>query len=317
MLFNFYFHGDFDGRAAAAIALWFLKKNGDRVRKYTPVDYELIKEWVRPHFFSKRSAGAKVAIFDFPFHPQATIWYDHHETPFRNPAWAKVFKPSPFKQWNPEYKSCASQTLDRLSEAFQVKPPRHLKDLAYWGDMIDGAMYRSAKQAHFGQAAALKVMDFMDAPENKGKSLGWLIKLMSEQPLEKVARHPRVYSRTVELNQEKKTSLSFYRAHTKLLGQVAYVDETKARTVRLRFVPVMIYPRAKYVVRRRLSGGWYHFSVGVNPWNIPSKHPNLGDLMKRYGGGGHKKIGATDFPEDQGRADRITKEIISFLNKPR
>lgn len=315
MLYDLYFHRDFDGRGSAAIALWFLRARGDKVRKYTSLDYAVIPEWIKARYFSERSKGAKVAIFDFPYHPQATIWYDHHETPFRVPSWGKAFKPSALRQWNPEYKSCCSQTWDRLAEAFKITPPAYLKELVRWGDTIDGAMYESAEQAMLGREPALQVCNFMDTPENGNKTLPWLVKLMAEQSIEEIARNPKIKERVQLLTKEKRQSLAYYRNHTKFKDGLALVDETPMRTIRMRFAPIMIYPEASYVFRRRREGALYHFSVGVNPWKIPAHHADIGALLRKYGGGGHKRIGGLEVSGGIAEVERLTQEIVGVLTR--
>src|SRR5271155_4749866 len=101
MLYDIYFHNDFDGRASAAVMLAFLRSRGDDIEHFIPVKYDIIpvgtkKQWLDDKFLEKnklfRGKHNPAIIVDFPYHPQAAFWFDHHLRPFRKPGWEKKFK---------------------------------------------------------------------------------------------------------------------------------------------------------------------------------------------------------------------------------
>ena len=55
-------------------------------------------------------------------------------------------------------------------------------------------------------------------------------------------------------------------------------------------------------------------SVGYNIFN-PTSNVNVGELLKNYGGGGHKVVGSSRVPNDT--ADQAIKEIVEAVtDKP-
>jgi nanoRNase/pAp phosphatase (c-di-AMP/oligoRNAs hydrolase) len=51
-------------------------------------------------------------------------------------------------------------------------------------------------------------------------------------------------------------------------------------------------------------------SVGYNIFN-PTSNVNVGELLKKYGGGGHKVVGSSRVPND--RAEQAIKEIVEAV----
>src|SRR5882672_7372494 len=97
MLYDLYFHDDFDGHAASAVVLAFLRSRGDDAGHFVPVKYDIIPEWLDEDFFNKHKLfkGKRnlAVVVDFPYHPKAAFWFDHHLLPFRKKVWGDKFKP--------------------------------------------------------------------------------------------------------------------------------------------------------------------------------------------------------------------------------
>ncbi len=53
-------------------------------------------------------------------------------------------------------------------------------------------------------------------------------------------------------------------------------------------------------------------SVGYNIFN-PTSNVNVGELLKNYGGGGHKVVGSSRVPNDQ--AEQAIKEIVAAVTE--
>ena len=53
-------------------------------------------------------------------------------------------------------------------------------------------------------------------------------------------------------------------------------------------------------------------SVGYNIFN-PTSNVNVGELLKNYGGGGHKVVGSSRVPNDQ--AEQAIKEILAAVTE--
>src|SRR5579859_7809019 len=127
MKYDIYFHNDFDGRAASAVMLAFLRSRGDDIEHYVPVRYDLIPQWRDEKFFEKhrlfKGRHNPAIIVDFPFHPSAAFWFDHHLTPFRKPGWEKKFKSDKSHRYDDTYRSACALVYDSLKKDFAWKPP--------------------------------------------------------------------------------------------------------------------------------------------------------------------------------------------------
>jgi nanoRNase/pAp phosphatase (c-di-AMP/oligoRNAs hydrolase) len=58
--------------------------------------------------------------------------------------------------------------------------------------------------------------------------------------------------------------------------------------------------------------GYVSIGVGYNIFN-KTANINIGELMKKYGGGGHKAVGSTKIKAED--ADRIVKELLGYLTR--
>jgi nanoRNase/pAp phosphatase (c-di-AMP/oligoRNAs hydrolase) len=52
--------------------------------------------------------------------------------------------------------------------------------------------------------------------------------------------------------------------------------------------------------------------VGYNIFN-PTSNVNVGELLKKYGGGGHRVVGSSRVPNDQ--AEQAIKEILAAVTE--
>jgi oligoribonuclease NrnB/cAMP/cGMP phosphodiesterase (DHH superfamily) len=307
MVYDIYFHNDFDGRASAAVLLAFLEGRGDTIENYVPVDHsiKLKKNWPKLKF--KNPA----VILDFYYHPKAAFWFDHHETTFLTREWKTRFRQSKFHQLHASYLSCCHVVLDGLIKEFAFRPPAHLRELAKWLNITDGAKYASARQTILMKEPALQIDAFIDSQKGR-KPLAWLIRLLAEKPLAAVAANPRIKNAVSKIEKRRKELLKAYRKNIQMHGATAFLDISKIRGEYLRFAAYYFYPRTKYSIVLKKSRTLFGIGVGKNPW-LNFKNIHLGEfLQKRYGGGGHAGAAGARFKTRQ-EAERAIQEIIKHL----
>jgi len=317
MKYDIYFHNDFDGRACAALMLHFLRERGDDIENYIPVNYDLLTQWVDEDFFEKhnlfRGRRNPAIVVDFLYHPRAAFWFEHHPTTFKKESWQRDFKPTKFHHLEPQYSSCCHLVYDALVKDFGWRPPRYLTELTKWLDVIDGAHYKSAKQTIEMKEAALWIFAFIEQYEHSPKSRFWLIDLLSRKPLAAIGRMPEI-----------KKALAIYRKNL-AKGEIlfdksvqrfktgTFVDLTKAKYEPPHFYENYRYPELPYVVRLAMRDGMFHMRVGVNPWLKVKPDVHIGELLKPYGGGGHKAVGGVEF-RTRKQAEDAAKEVLAFLD---
>jgi len=308
MIYDIYYHNDFDGRASAAIILNFLRTRGDDIGRYVPVAFDLKPTW------SKLKFSRPTIIVDFIYHPRAAWWYDHHLTSFIKPEWQKSFRPSKLKRWNSKYPSCCSLVLDSLEKDFKFEPPIYLRELARWLDITDAAGYKTARQAIEFKEPAMQIMNYIDEHSKNNESLAWLIDLLSRFSLRAVMRDPRLVREGKKLIRNHAKAFTFYKKHIVPQGRVGVIDLGKNKLVDLRFSTYYLYPRLVYNLIVKDSADGFRFSVGTNPWRrSKDKTVNIGRLLKRYGGGGHRMVGGL-LIQSKTQKEKIIQEIITILN---
>jgi len=326
MKYDIYFHNDFDGRASAAVMLAFLRGRGDDIEHYVPVKYDIIPKWLNEKFLTnhalfrdgRRSRHNPAIIVDFPFHPQAAFWFDHHIRPFRKPVWGEKFKPDESHRFMPEYRSACHLVYDSLREGFGWKPPAHLRELVKWLDVIDFANYKSAKQTIEMKEAALQANVFIESVSDDFAMTVETIKFLATKSLSAFVKIPRIKKQVAALRRNMAAGLSFQKENIKIDDRVMVVDITLDPTDDLaHFGPYYLYPKMMYLVRFHpfpRKPTLFHINVGSNPWRRAENKKNIGELLQTYGGGGHKDVGGVEI---QGKAAtlRAVAKITKFLNK--
>jgi hypothetical protein len=316
MTYDIYFHNDFDGRASAATVLAFLRSRGDDIEHFVPVDFDLEHQWLKDGFFKShtlfKGRHNPAIIVDFLYHPGATMWFDHHPTSIKRADWRKKFKRSKNFNWDSSYPSCCHWVYVALKKNFGWKPPAHFADLAKWLDVIDGARYKSARQAIEMKEPALQLEGFIEKTDQDRELATWIVKLFAEKSFTEIAAIPKVRRIVAAYRREAEKSLAFYKKNLVITGKVGFIDLTRANVKRSLYAPFYFHPSIRYGMRYTRKGPWFHVSAGENPWR-PTGKVAFGKLMQKYGGGGHQTVGGVEFYE-QRKADKAIREIIDVLN---
>lgn len=304
--YNIYFHYDFDGIASAAVIFDFLKQKNSNVENFIAVNYNLKYKW--PNFKFKKNP----IIVDFYFHPKAKFWFDHHETTFKKESWKDNFKQNKYHHFAPRYKSCCSLIVNRLQKLWGYKPSKHIINLSKWLDIIDGANYKSAKQAIFLKEPAAQINAFIDN-QPKIKSITWLIYDLIQKPLTKIAQKKRVKNFIKKEVKRRQKIINFYNKNLKIYNYKLGIIDIGRHNYNLRYAPFYLKPNLIYALTIRHKKGLYFISLGVNPWQKNKNKIHVGKfLRKNFGGGGHKKVGGVEFRNKKELNLAIKKIIKEF-----
>jgi oligoribonuclease NrnB/cAMP/cGMP phosphodiesterase (DHH superfamily) len=321
MLYDIYFHNDFDGRASAAVMLAFLRSRGDDIGHYVPIRYDVIPQWLDENYLQKhklfKGKHNLAIIVDFPFHPGTKFWFDHHVRPFRKDGWEKKFKPDRFRRYDDSYASATHLVYDSLKRDFGWKPPAHLKELVKWLDVIDGANYKSAKQTIEMKEPAIQLNNFIEENSDNLAITMRIIKLLSQKSITAIARDPGVKKNVEKLHQSTKTALDFYKKNMKIVGGVMIVDLSGFPFAELgHYAPYYLHPEKIYAIRYHPFPGrpsLFHINVSANPWRRAENRKHIGEMLKRYGGGGHKSVGGVEM-EGKAATLRGVGKFAALLN---
>lgn len=319
MKYDVYMHNDFDGRASATVLLHFLESRGDTIANYYPVDYTVLDKWRKETFLTKPNqfgdSKNPAIVVDFLYHPKAAIWFDHHPTTFKKDGWEENFKKTPLHHLDASYPSCCHLVLDVLAKESGYKPPHHLKEFAKWLDIIDGALYKNALQPLRMKEPAIQLNQFIEGEKKDQGAMEWLIKLMAYKPMKEVVEDPRVKKGVERVRRDIQDKMGEYRKHVTLEGVVAVSDllEWNA-SAEMRFAPYSFYPECRYGVIVKKKNDMFHIGAAINPWNKPRRQTHIGELLKEYGGGGHRNVGGLEIKARR-KTMEVLQEIIERLNK--
>ncbi len=329
MKYDIYFHNDFDGRASAAVMLDFLRKCGDDIAHFTPVNYDLEPQWQRADFFERhrlfKGKRYPAIVVDFLYHPKAVFWFDHHPTTFNAfPRAARVFSRKKFRvvenadvrslqHWDPTYPSCCRQVVEELRRHFGYRPSEHIRELAKWLDVIDHANYTSPQQPIEMKEPALKLDWYIEAVAGDSREAKRIVQLLTEEPMARIATMPRAARVLKNVRTQIKTSLAYYRKEGRVHGRIMVIDLTSGKYLRLRFATFYFYPRIPYAMSFSREGKLFRLGWGSNPWHRPQDGIHIGEFLKRYGGGGHAVAGGAEFSSRRAVLKAV-KEIVLYVN---
>jgi len=250
-------------------------------------------------------------IANLPYHPNCALWFDHHISEEGQAQTISEFKgkygvaPSAARlvyeyygggQKFPEFVELVAVT-DKIDSAQltmdDVSQPTGWVLLSYTIDPRTGVT-GMLPQAYFlmlvEMLQTLSLEEIMQAPE---------VKARCEQVLADEVRFRRAL--LINSRQEADVVITDFRG----LGEVPAGN---------RFLVYALFPEANISVRLfdGRGGKFVVAALGHSLFNRTSK-TNIGELLKRYGGGGHRGAGTAQFSKEE--ADTKIAEIIEQLKK--
>jgi hypothetical protein len=142
--------------------------------------------------------------------------------------------------------------------------------------------------------------------------LGWL----RERPIEDILAEPEVSERVSQMREQDLRFRAETISHSKRDGNVVITDfrGMSPLPVGNRFIVYTLFPQAN--ISLRLHAGprpdVFAAAVGHSIFNRTSR-TNVGELMSKYGGGGHKGAGTCLLAKD--RADELIAELVATMKK--
>jgi hypothetical protein len=304
----------FDGAASSATFTRFYR---ERINPQSEFHYTGMSHRAVPPFEDAVFDGDENAIVDFKYSnsPRITWWFDHHQSAFLSPADAAHFRAdhSGHKFYDPTYKSCTKLVADIAAAKFGFDP-RPLAELIHWGDIIDGAQFPTPESAvELKEPATQLALVIEAAPEDN--LVPKLIPQMATLSLAEMIKLPIVAKHLGPLLERHKRSIEVLRQRIEEKDGVLFFDigdlDLEGHN---KFIPYLLYPKARYSISVSASSTRAKVSLGSNPWNVDATDKNLASLAEAYGGGGHPRVAAISFPPgDIERARQAAREIVAQL----
>ena len=310
-----FFHDKcFDGASSAALFSRFYR---ERIREDVKFVFTGLLHRAGALFDEAQFDGDENAIVDFKYcsSPKITWWFDHHESAFLTPEDAAHFErdTSNKKFYDPAFKSCTSFIALIAEQRFGFNPAP-VAELVRWTDIIDGALYKTAREAVEMKAPATKLTMVIESAKDSD-FVPRLIPLLASKPLAEIIAEPFVAELLPPLLQRHEKSISILQERIESRDGTIFFDVTDHELEGYnKFVPYYLHPESIYSVGLSKSSFRVKVSVGSNPWAPAPPTVNLARICERYGGGGHARVGAISFDVTKyDAAVKASHEIVAEL----
>ena len=147
----------------------------------------------------------------------------------------------------------------------------------------------------------------------------WLrvIRLLRDATLEEVMNDAEVSQRCQQILDDQEKLKAILLERTTMKGNVIYVDLRGIKDIPdgNRFLLYTLFPDGNISVKVAEDNQRENttaISVGYNIFNTTS-NVNVGELLRNYGGGGHKVVGSCRVPNDQ--AEQAIREIVAAVKE--
>jgi hypothetical protein len=256
------------------------------------------------------AVSADDIIANLPYSPGCKKWFDHHLLTDSNEKPPHVFDgkyglaPSAarmvYEYYRPEH--APIQKFDRLlyetdrldSAQLNMDDVLEPKDYILLGYTLDPRTGLGGFQEYFK------------------KLVDWL----KSKPIEEIMTLPEVKERVDKIKQNDAQFREATKTHSKLDGNVIFTDFRDLSPIPIgnRFIVYTLFPQGNISLRVHWGPNKQNVAaaVGHSIFNRTSR-TNVGFLMAKYGGGGHKGAGTCLLPAD--KAEVLIAEMIGTMKK--
>ena len=305
---------DFDGLVCGAL-----------VTKFEHIDDYL---FVEPKFMQDGLVEIRRGdiITNLPYHPNCTLWFDHHITN-TTPDFPKPIMlgqggfrlaPSAARVVYEYYTEIGSrqQPIGRSEEIIRFLNSERMTYLLHEADRIDaGKLEREDVLNPQGYVLICMTTD----GKNAGDEPYWLkvSDLLRETTPAETLNDPEIKTRCQRIRDEQERFSKLLLERTTMKGNVIYCDLRGVEEIPdgNRFLIFTLFPKGNIQVKvadDTQRQNTTAISVGYNIFN-PTSNVNVGELLKNYGGGGHKVVGSSRVPND--KAEQAIKEILAAVTE--
>jgi hypothetical protein len=308
---------DFDGLVCGAL-----------VTKFERIDDFL---FVEPKFMQDGQVDIRSGdiITNLPYHPNCTLWFDHHitnttpnfETPIIIGKGGFRLAPSAARVVYEYYtevgtRQQATGNSNSPAEIAGFLGTARMQHLMYEADRIDAG---KLEQADVLNPQGYVLISMTTDGKNSGDEPYWLkvIQLLRDATLEETLNDPAIKERCRRIQDEQEKLRKLLLERTVYKGNVIYCDLRGVKEIPdgNRFLIFTLFPKGNIQVKVAHDTQRQNttaISVGYNIFN-PTSNVNVGELLKNYGGGGHKVVGSSRVPND--KADQAIKEILAAVTE--
>jgi len=297
---------DFDGLGCAAI----LKEKGliDEIKFVHPKDIQ----------DGKIDVASDDILANIPFVPGCGIWFDHHSSEQERKAFGKFEGES-----DPSAPSAARVVYEYYGGLETFKNP-HLDDLIRAVDKADAARFTKDEILNPGGWVLLSFI--MDPRTGLGRYKDYrisnyalmmdMIDYCRNKTDREILEIPDIRERTVRYFAQDKPFRTMLLDNSRMEGRVVVLDLRDQDEIYTgnRFLLYSLFPDAN--ISMQIMWGFQRRNIVITcGYSILNNTAtaDVGSLMLRHGGGGHRRVGTCQVPID--KADDIIRDILAELNK--
>ena len=309
---------DFDGLVCGAL-----------VTKFENIDDYL---FVEPKFMQDGLVEIRSGdiITNLPYHPNCTLWFDHHITnttpDFPKPIMIGKggFRLAPsaarvvyeyYMEVSNRHEALGNSKIS-AQEILSFLGTERMKYLLHEADRIDAG---KLEQEDVLNPQGYVLISMTTDGRNAGDQPYWLkvIELLREATLEDTLNDAEVKRRCQQIRDEQEKLRKLLLERTTMKSNVIYCDLRGVKEIPdgNRFLIFTLFPKGNIQVKVAYDSQRENttaISVGYNIFN-PTSNVNVGELLKNYGGGGHKVVGSSRVPND--KAEQAIKEIVEAVTE--
>lgn len=263
--------------------------------------------WVEPNEIQTGKAVIlkNDVMANLPWSPNCALWFDHHvsnkpQTPFNG-----AFDIAP---------SAARVVCNYYKE--QGKLDNRYDELVLNTDIIDAADL-NRDQVRYPEKYPYILLSMTIRNRDYADSAYWekLVDLLMKTDIDRVLEDPDVKIRCAGVIEENAAYASHLTAHTTIRHAISITDFRSLDTVPggNRFLTYTLFPETIASVKIRYDGPEHNhvlISIGRSIFNRQC-HVNIGNLLARFGGGGHAGAGGCTLTAQA--ADQAIEEILDIL----
>jgi len=304
MRLHIYFHRDFDGIVSAALLATIFKKRGNFQQFiYKPVDFNIKNEWL------SMKLEQPAAILDFFYHPDATYYFDHHESSISEQFFGKETVDDDYICLNTKFKSTPAILKYKFQSLFDFTAYQKILE---WSDIIDNSEYPSPKDLYDNSEIYIllnKLISFYQ-DQNNDDEIIQVIPYILDSPGDYLTLKSEILEKII---QEERAVIQGLKKTIRLDNYISYVDQSNTNFAVQRFVSYYYHSDLEYQIVLYRKDSSFVVNFGRNPWkDFHSK--NIGELAARYGGFGRKDVGGI-VVQTKNEAELLVNSLIKDLSK--
>ena len=297
---------DFDGLGCAAI----LKEKGiiDDIKFVHPKDVQ----------DGKIEITCDDILANIPFVADCGIWFDHHSSEQERKVFGK------FEGCSEPSAPSAARVIYDYYGGLEYFKNAHLDELVRAVDKADAA--RFTKEEILNPQGWVLLSFLMDPRTGLGRYKDYrisnyalmmdMIDYCRSKTDKEILEIPDIKERTVRYFEQDKSFRQMLLDNGRMQGDVVVLDLRNQAEIYTgnRFLLYSLFPDAN--ISMQIMWGFQRQNIVITcGYSIINKSAtaDVGSLMLKYGGGGHRRVGTCQVPIDE--ADEIIKEIAKALNK--